>query len=106
MTLRRLAEYALRAEDGAASDAARAMLAAATDDDEAVIEGVMRYALVSLEDVEHFHSSDPYAYCVRTSGGQSFWLAPLECWAQLPSGATVMSPRGLRALGAALAEAL
>lgn len=106
MNVRRLAEYARMAELGRAADAARACLAEATDADAGLVESAMRYSLTSSDDVDDFHRAHDRAYCVRVPNGEEFWLAPLGAWADLPAGATVLSPRGLRALGCALAEAV
>ena len=56
------------------------------------------------DDIERFHTAHDWCYCIRVPQLGDIWLAPLEYWADLPAGAAVISPRGMKALGAALAQ--
>lgn len=104
VTLPFLAECARAAEDGNAGRAAEVLLRRAGDADVETVEALMRYALVDQADVDRFHDEGSEVCCIRVPRLGEFWLAPLECWTQLPSGATVISPRGLRSLGRALVD--
>ena len=99
-----LAECARAAEQGQPAAAARALLRQCGDSDAPALEALMRLSTLADRDVERFHRDHEWCYCIRVPGLGDFWLAPLECWADLPAGAAVMSPRGMKALGTALAK--
>lgn len=86
--------------------AAEELLRRAEDADVLIVEAVMRYSALDAADAERFCRETTEVACVRVERLGEFWLAPLDCWSQLPSGATVISPRGLRALGLAVVEAM
>ena len=102
MTLAQLAEFARAAESGRAPLAARAAVAACGDAAAGVLGALMRYARLSDAEVDDFLGRHDRCYQIRVPRLGDFWLAPLAAWAQLPAGATVISPRGLKALGVAL----
>jgi len=66
----------------------------------------MRYSGLLDREVEDFEERCGYCWLVRIPRVGEFWLAPLSAWGQLPAGAVVVSPRGLKALGVALVRAL
>ena len=106
MTPTVLAECARVAEQGRPREAARALLQRSGDVDADALQALMRLSVLTDEDVERFHTEHDLCYCIRVPGLGEFWLAPLECWAELPYGAAVVSPRGIKALGTALAQEL
>lgn len=106
ITLGLLAECARVAETGDPCLAADELLRRAEDADAPIVEAVMRYSALDAGDAERFCNEVREVACIRVERLGEFWLAPLDCWAQLPSGATVISPRGLRALGRAVVEAV
>lgn len=106
ITLGLLAECARVAETGDPVRAAEELLRRAEDADASTVEAVMRYSALDAADAERFCKEATEVACVRVERLGEFWLAPLDCWAQLPSGACVISPRGLRALGLAVVEAM
>ena len=107
MDLAQLVEFARAAEQGQADRAAQAAIGACADADAGVLEALMRYAAaVPDAEVEDFLVRHDQCYQIRVPRLGDFWLAPLSAWAQLPAGARVVSPRGLKALGLALIRAL
>ena len=100
-----LAEHTRLAEQGDPADAARALLKGCVDDDVLAVEAIMRFAArITDADVERFHSEGEQAYCIQVPGLGDVWLSPLSAWAELPTRAHIVSPRGLKALGDALVE--
>ena len=102
MTLAQLAECARVAEQGNSQAAARAAIGACGDSDADLLGSIMRYAMLADEDVDDFMDRHDQCYQIKIPRYGSFWLAPLSAWSQLPSGAVVISPRGLKALAVAV----
>lgn len=106
VSLKLIAECARMAEGGQGASAAARLLADAEDSDFSTLKGVMRYSALDDAAVEAYHEHGAHVVCIRVERLGEFWLAPLESWYLLPSGATIISPRGLRDLGKSLVEAV
>jgi len=99
MTLVQLAECARAAEQGNAQLAARAVIKTC---DVNLLHSIKGFAKMADEDVSDFMDRHDQCYQIKVPRLGAFWLAPLSAWSQLPSGAVVMSPRGLKALAVAV----
>lgn len=106
MTLAQLAECCRAAEQGRPDAAAQAAIGACDDQDAEVLEALMRYGGLGDAEINDFMDRHDQCYLIRVPRLGEFWIAPLSAWAQLPAGAVVVSPRGLKALGLGLVRAL
>jgi len=102
----RLADLCRTAEQGRPDVAAQAAIGECDDQDAEVLEAVMRYSALPDAELVDFEERAGSCWLVRVPRVGEFWLAPLSAWSQLPAGAVVVSPRGLKALGTALVRAL